>query len=193
MQLALEVFLIAFMWAMTIVSIYRRRVILRGRMVYASKRDRHWQAGTTIFSVLFGIPAAFFAVVVMTAVWKGTKLGPDSLFFACTAVIFFGNLANNFAPWRARTILTDRGVLYPFHATGGWHWSRIKGFQWSKAPDEKSFQLTLEIRHFGFLNAPIPLRGHFDGEAKRSVDALLKEKVKGKEDNKSSGGGPDMP
>ena len=177
MLLLLEGILLVLMWAVTIVSIYRRRTILGGRVVYTSGRDWRWQVGMTIISIIFAIPAIFFLVVLIASAFKGIELDLGSLFIACTAIIFFGNLANNFSPWRSRTIMTDRGVIYPLYATGGWSWSRINNFEWSKEAEKKSFQLTIEVTYFGFLNRPIPLRGHFDSEAKQNVDNLLKRMI----------------
>lgn len=165
------------MWAATIVSIYRRQVILRGKVEYTSGLVRHLQVLMTIYSIICAIPSVFFIVVLIISTFKGVKLELGSWFIAFTAIIFFGNLANDFAPWRARIILADRGIIYPLFATGGWYWSRISNFEWIEASDKKSFQLTIEVKYFGFLNKAISLGALFDSETKQYVDNLIKEKI----------------
>jgi uncharacterized membrane protein YobD (UPF0266 family) len=112
---------------------YRRRDILKGKLLLSLRMGKGWFIYSSIISIIFAFIAFFFIIVAGRLIQKGSEVGVLGWLLISSAIIFFGSIPIFLV---SKLTFTDRGVV-----AGSWffRWHRIKDFEW--ASRNKGFRL----------------------------------------------------
>lgn len=162
---------IVFMGCIPTYLIYRRRDILKGKLLLGLRMGKGWYVYGTILSIIFAIIALFFIIVAIRLIWKGSDLGVLGWLLVLSAIIFFGSMPILFL---SKFTVTERGIV-----AGGWlyRWHRIKDFEWISRGN-KIFALVIFVKYFG-LKIPITIREFpFDSDnTRKKIERIFEKNI----------------
>jgi hypothetical protein len=159
---------IIFMGLIPTYLMYRRRDILKGKLLLSLRMGKGWFIYSFIISIIFALIALLFIIVAARLIQKGSEVEVLGWLLISSSIIFSGSIPIFLV---SKLTFTEKGV-----AAGSWffRWHRIKDFEWAFR-NNKVFALIIFVNYFG-LKVPITIRQFpFDSETREKIERIFGE------------------
>jgi hypothetical protein len=169
------VFFIVSMLGIFFESVYQRYLITKGELLLTVKIKRGWLIYSAFISVVFGAAALFFSMVGVISLLKHRDFGIMGWLLLISAVLFFGKVAIDTSPWRAKLILTEKGIICTHMAA---RWDKITDYKWVKPFGTKTDVLRISVNIFGVRTPLFPMYGLLvDQDTIKAINEIFEAKL----------------